>query len=1340
MLEIPLTFPNSSRLRDKSCERPPWGSVIEQSFLSATPTALEYWEGCNDTETCGIVVGCEDGSLYVFGHFEGPTPIAIPSGEQRKRRPRSPLPFPSSRGATNPSTPVSTSFSLSFTRPRTVSGVTIERVEAPKNFVDFDDEPDRLKDILQGRNPNPKGSDTASISAASPAPSIAESLSKSKRKSPPRRSLSIGISGATTPRSFSPSSPHSPHERSHRWSPSFSLRYHIIPSCSGPGHAVRAVQILEGNQYIAVLHQPGDLSIYSTRDGECVSSISVVEKLDVQRSREIWTWCSLKVGTIDGETLLLVTAATDSSTSAATPDLDEASSEKSLTVAFLLADGPEGIRLEKLGRCDLLGPARGIGIYNGPDESTALFSIDAQGQLLLRPIELGPPTPHTISSISTTPEPDHLGHLALAKSIKAIMNRSPDHLDVSSQPGHQKPRIHLLGARNAGVLLSDSTLTGLSTRNIDGVLYGIVWAHREMTVFSYNSNSLQVLLRETIPDIEDAEWLDNTTYALSFKDKMEVYALKSVDADNNSIASPEASHETPCRYRPDLVRILPTGPHEAGTFIPSSDLILTKVDKKGNRTLVSFHVRPGKDSPNGASTVLWQPCHQDKPARSELVQTATLPIELETIVQGYSDGRLRQFTLEQMIVQNSDSTLPPSAASRTSEPSFNGCVLALNVVQNKRTREKYVVGGVDDGSIAFWSLSTLELCARWIAFCSPLVRVIAFDDDVAGILRGCVLCIAADGTIAVIVVDGFQFLYLIPGSFAPLNTLCIRGSNLLLIYGNQLARTWDLQAKEFHRSMTPDKAQELLDQDEWLTISLDPGSILSPSEWRTIAPASTGRDSVATLAFALERFVQVAVAVTRTISTSKDEVETILRTFDRLRLLLAVVLTPGLSPDLDSVCSGKLNLPPAIVGVGLSSLKTTTLYSSAQPQDPWCISGNVSASRLLAIVYVTRALSLFEDAAEAANAVIGFYTTSLGPCIGPKYCPPSLEYLAKIWFPASNELRQSIRTVFDATLAQLTDQQIIDVAEKWQQYLPYSQPDEEREDIRTAIALFICGFIAAERFSLLSVSALLDISKSVALYFHDENSTHRVLAIDLCSKGFHVWQQYVDTLEILRSLFMLATTTRKASISPQNVGAQARLAVLSIAAQNTALFMSTLCVDILEPSGLEHRRSVMQIIAFLIRKRPLTLRPHIPRLMEAVVKSLDPNSTGNREAVLGAATEIIGYVVKTFPTVDFHMGSQKLAVGTSEGAVVMYDLKTAIRLYVLEGHRQPLTALNFSPDGRRLVTVSLTDQHVLVWKVGTGFSSFFAPGLPPRQGHGGSEPFKKLPFNIGLEGKISHRI
>lgn len=163
--------------------------------------------------------------------------------------------------------------------------------------------------------------------------------------------------------------------------------------------------------------------------------------------------------------------------------------------------------------------------------------------------------------------------------------------------------------------------------------------------------------------------------------------------------------------------------------------------------------------------------------------------------------------------------------------------------------------------------------------------------------------------------------------------------------------------------------------------------------------------------------------------------------------------------------------------------------------------------------------------------------------------------------------------------------------------------------------------------------------------------------------------------------------------------------------------------------------------------------------MEAVVKSLDPNNTTNRDAVLDTATEIIGYVVKSyvspalsliialrltrtcsFPTVDFHMSSQRLAVGTHEGAVIMYDLKTAIRLFVLEGHKKPITALSFSPDGRRLVTLSMEENAALVWKVGASFMSFFTPGAPPRQGNSGGHPFKTFGFNIGSEGELSHYI
>lgn len=107
-----------------------------------------------------------------------------------------------------------------------------------------------------------------------------------------------------------------------------------------------------------------------------------------------------------------------------------------------------------------------------------------------------------------------------------------------------------------------------------------------------------------------------------------------------------------------------------------------------------------------------------------------------------------------------------------------------------------------------------------------------------------------------------------------------------------------------------------------------------------------------------------------------------------------------------------------------------------------------------------------------------------------------------------------------------------------------------------------------------------------------------------------------------------------------------------------------------------------------------------------------------------------------YPSVDFHTTSQKLVVGTQEGAAVLYDLKTATRLYVLEGHKKRLAACSFSPDGRRLVTLSLEESVVMVWKVGSSFTSFFYPGAPPRQGHSGSEPFKTLSFNVGSEGML----
>lgn len=51
-----------------------------------------------------------------------------------------------------------------------------------------------------------------------------------------------------------------------------------------------------------------------------------------------------------------------------------------------------------------------------------------------------------------------------------------------------------------------------------------------------------------------------------------------------------------------------------------------------------------------------------------------------------------------------------------------------------------------------------------------------------------------------------------------------------------------------------------------------------------------------------------------------------------------------------------------------------------------------------------------------------------------------------------------------------------------------------------------------------------------------------------------------------------------------NVGQAARSAVLHIASTNTALFMTTLSLDIAQPASPDHKKSVMQLVVFMIRK------------------------------------------------------------------------------------------------------------------------------------------------------------
>jgi hypothetical protein len=122
--------------------------------------------------------------------------------------------------------------------------------------------------------------------------------------------------------------------------------------------------------------------------------------------------------------------------------------------------------------------------------------------------------------------------------------------------------------------------------------------------------------------------------------------------------------------------------------------------------------------------------------------------------------------------------------------------------------------------------------------------------------------------------------------------------------------------------------------------------------------------------------------------------------------------------------------------------------------------------------------------------------------VGASYQAPDVAYLATMWFNSSSgsanycqgdlierfyladDVRQAAKTLFDAGIVRLSDEESIALVDAWQHHrklihissynssdahiVPCLQPSTEKESAKASLALFICGYMAAEKYNLLS--------------------------------------------------------------------------------------------------------------------------------------------------------------------------------------------------------------------------------------------------------------------------------
>jgi len=296
---IPIALP---ALRNRNVKGPGLDTTkaIELSFVSGKPCALATWGFTpqledispppQDRQTAplrGASIGCEDGSVYIFHPKLGvktdlispaqftfeladtllQTQPSTPSVISHLGRNASAFSSQSSlKSATNP-------FHLS--RSRVVSGVTAEAVEAPKNYVDFEEEQEKLKGLLKHQSPTKERHHADGVlpvektvpidkRPVQPLTAITTEIQprKSTKKRPENRihppthsrtpSHPINSTSAPTSPTFSP-----PHLHASGSIYSLYLHSHTFPSRFGPGRAVSQLLVDESQRHIVCLQENG---------------------------------------------------------------------------------------------------------------------------------------------------------------------------------------------------------------------------------------------------------------------------------------------------------------------------------------------------------------------------------------------------------------------------------------------------------------------------------------------------------------------------------------------------------------------------------------------------------------------------------------------------------------------------------------------------------------------------------------------------------------------------------------------------------------------------------------------------------------------------------------------------------------------------------------------------------------------------------------------------------------------------------------------------------------------------------------------------------------------------
>ncbi|EFA85792.1 WD40 repeat-containing protein [Heterostelium album PN500] len=410
----------------------------------------------------------------------------------------------------------------------------------------------------------------------------------------------------------------------------------------------------------------------------------------------------------------------------------------------------------------------------------------------------------------------------------------------------------------------------------------------------------------------------------------------------------------------------------------------------------------------------------------------------------------------------------------------------------------------------------------------------------------------------------------------------------------------------------------------------------------------------------------------------------------------------GMERNLDSMFMKDFQLRPpqpdfsfGVIGEG-GNLSILTPQASSFSGKMQC-SEYLTAQTTLSAVALSRTILRIGGLENACSQISTYYCIIL-PDTLTNYVYPDFSYLASYCQDNSEDIMFSARSVFKTAIERMPKPQFLSLIDFYSQLLK----SDSLGSVERARAVIVLAKIASHRKEDVPQNLSLKIGYELLKMIFKGKGHLTIAAVELIGKGFTLWKDSVkDIPGLLKCLFTL-------TMQNDTLGTTAINSLLLIGTVDVMKFIQTIGDEISnESKNLSSTIHAIVLIGLLIKNNPDSVLTYLPRVIDCIIKSLDPHIPAFREACLKQTTAVLHLMVNKYPMVSFHHESQRLMLGTMDGSIVIYDLKTATRWHRLEGHERALiSAVSFSESGKALASFSTKDNLLKIFQTNSSFFGF----------------------------------